>query len=62
YKKISDEYDDDFLARANDDMGVVLTFAGLLSAVNSSFIGSMQPDPGDTTNVFMLKLVQITAE
>lgn len=42
-------------------MGVILTFAGLLSAVNSSFIGSMQPDPGDTTNVLMLKLIQTTA-
>ncbi|KAG2105410.1 hypothetical protein BD769DRAFT_1334673, partial [Suillus cothurnatus] len=61
YKKVSDEYDNDFLERANDDMGVILTFAGLLSAVNSSFIGSMQPDPGDTTNVLLLKLIQITA-
>ncbi|KAG1764465.1 hypothetical protein EDD22DRAFT_845907 [Suillus occidentalis] len=26
YKKVSDEYDDDFLERANDDMGVILTF------------------------------------
>ncbi|KAG1869213.1 hypothetical protein C8R48DRAFT_771373 [Suillus tomentosus] len=59
--KVSDEYDGDFLAQMNDDMGVILTFAGLLSAVNSSFIGSMQPDPGDTSNVLLLKLIQITA-
>ncbi|KAG2048625.1 hypothetical protein BDR06DRAFT_1012787 [Suillus hirtellus] len=39
--KVLDEYDVDFLAQTNDDMGVILTFAGLLSAVNSSFIGSM---------------------
>jgi hypothetical protein len=26
YKKVSTEYDDDFLARANDDMGIILTF------------------------------------
>jgi hypothetical protein len=25
YKKVSDEYDNDFLERANDDMGVILT-------------------------------------
>ncbi|KAG1748192.1 hypothetical protein EDB19DRAFT_1608538, partial [Suillus lakei] len=61
YKKVSDEYDDDFLERAHDDMGVILTFAGLLSAVNSSFIGRMQPNPEDTTNVLLLKLIQITA-
>ncbi|KAG1764875.1 hypothetical protein EV702DRAFT_939841, partial [Suillus placidus] len=61
YKKVSDEYDDDFLERANDDMGVILTFAGLLSAVNSSFIGRMQPNPASTTNVLLLKLVQIAA-
>lgn len=61
YKKVSDEYDHDFLERANDDMGVILTFAGLLSAVNSSFIGGMQPNPGDTTNILLLKLIQINA-
>jgi hypothetical protein len=26
YKKVSTEYDDDFLGRANDDMGIILTF------------------------------------
>ncbi|KAG0699432.1 hypothetical protein DFH29DRAFT_936975 [Suillus ampliporus] len=26
YKKVSNEYDDDFLERANDDMGIILTF------------------------------------
>jgi hypothetical protein len=26
YKKVSNEYDDDFLDRANDDMGIILTF------------------------------------
>lgn len=29
YKKVSTEYDDDFLARANDDMGIILTFVFL---------------------------------
>ena len=26
YKKVSDEYDSDFLDRANDDMAIILTF------------------------------------
>ncbi|KAG1805471.1 uncharacterized protein BJ212DRAFT_1283701 [Suillus subaureus] len=29
YKKVSTEYDDDFLGRANDDMGIILTFVRL---------------------------------
>lgn len=61
YKKVSTEYDDDFLARANDDMGIILTFAGLFSAVNSAFIVGMQPNPGDTTNALLLHLILITA-
>ncbi|KAG0699433.1 hypothetical protein DFH29DRAFT_1081304 [Suillus ampliporus] len=61
YKKVSSEYDDDFLERANDDMGIILTFAGLFSAVNSTFIIGMQPNPGDTTNDLLLHLIKITA-
>lgn len=61
YKKVSTEYDDDFLAQANDDMGIILTFAGLFSAVNSAFIVGMQPNPGDTTNALLLHLILITA-
>ncbi|KAG2337278.1 hypothetical protein BDR05DRAFT_847490, partial [Suillus weaverae] len=60
YKKISNEYDNDFLERANDDMSIILTFAGLFSAVNSTFIVGMQPNPGDTTNVLLLQLIQIS--
>ncbi|KAG1727874.1 hypothetical protein EDB19DRAFT_1642767 [Suillus lakei] len=58
--KVSTQYDDDFLTRANDDMGIILTFAGLFSAVNSTFIIGMQPHPGDTTNVLLLHMIQIT--
>ncbi|KAG1852369.1 hypothetical protein C8R48DRAFT_611779, partial [Suillus tomentosus] len=57
YKKVSTEYDDDFLERANDDMGIILTFAGLFSAVN---IIGMQLNPGDTTNALLLYLIQLT--
>ncbi|KAG1838913.1 hypothetical protein DFJ58DRAFT_120881 [Suillus subalutaceus] len=59
YKKFSTEYDNDFLRRANDDMGIVLTFAGLLSTVIAAFIVGMQPNPGDTTNSLLLYLIQI---
>ncbi|KAG2127546.1 uncharacterized protein EDB93DRAFT_1046003, partial [Suillus bovinus] len=62
YKKVSTEHDDDFLGRANDDMGIILTFAGLFSAVNSTFIVGMQPDPGDTTNALVLNLIQIIVD
>ncbi|OAX34471.1 hypothetical protein K503DRAFT_675967, partial [Rhizopogon vinicolor AM-OR11-026] len=59
YKRVSNEYDDDFLERANDDMAIILTFAGLFSAVNSTFIIGMQPNPGDTTNALMVQMMQI---
>ncbi|KAJ8580121.1 hypothetical protein M405DRAFT_721259, partial [Rhizopogon salebrosus TDB-379] len=62
YKRVSNEYDDDFLERANDDMAIILTFAGLFSAVNSTFIVGMQPNPADTTNFLMLQLIKIVAE
>ncbi|KAJ8586814.1 hypothetical protein M405DRAFT_716328, partial [Rhizopogon salebrosus TDB-379] len=62
YKKVSNEHDNDFLERANDDMGIILTFAGLFSAVNSTFIIGMQPNPGDTTNILMLQLIKIIAD
>lgn len=60
YKKVSDGYDDDFLARAHGDIGIILTFAGLLSATISTFIGGMQPDSGNTTNILLMQLIQIS--
>ncbi|KAG1840696.1 hypothetical protein DFJ58DRAFT_666957, partial [Suillus subalutaceus] len=60
YKKVSDEYDDDFLNRAHGDIGIILTFAGLLSAAICTFIGGMQPDSGDTTNALLVQLIQVT--
>ncbi|OAX37871.1 hypothetical protein K503DRAFT_656985, partial [Rhizopogon vinicolor AM-OR11-026] len=61
YKRVSIEYDDDFLERANDDMAIILIFAGLFSAVNSTFIIGTQPNPGDTTNALMVDLIKIIA-
>ena len=34
YKKVSDEYDNDFLDRANDDMAIILTFVRLLQHIS----------------------------
>ncbi|KAG2128253.1 hypothetical protein DEU56DRAFT_819394 [Suillus clintonianus] len=42
-------------------MGIILTFAGLFSAVNSTFIIGTQPNPGETTNILLLHLIQMTA-
>ena len=37
YKKVSNEYDDDFLGRANDDMAIILTFVSFVStSVNAN--------------------------
>ncbi|KAG2362263.1 hypothetical protein BDR07DRAFT_1285069, partial [Suillus spraguei] len=60
YKKVSTEYDDDFLGRANDEMSIVLTFAGSFSAVNFIFIVGMQLDPGDTANALLHYQIQIS--
>ncbi|KAG2109033.1 uncharacterized protein F5147DRAFT_836864 [Suillus discolor] len=60
YKKISNGYDDDFLNRAQGDIFVILTFAGLLSTVIATFIIGMQPDPGDTTNALLVQFIAIT--
>ncbi|KAG2107553.1 hypothetical protein BD769DRAFT_1366196, partial [Suillus cothurnatus] len=62
YKKAADEYDDAFLPRAHDNIGVILNFAGLLSVVICAFIGGMQPDSGDTTNALLVQLIQVTVE
>ncbi|KAG1792034.1 uncharacterized protein HD556DRAFT_1294003, partial [Suillus plorans] len=59
-KKISNEYDDDFLNRAQGDIFVILTFAGLLSTVIATFVIGMQPNPADTTNALLVQLIAIT--
>ncbi|KAG2147651.1 hypothetical protein DEU56DRAFT_703301, partial [Suillus clintonianus] len=60
YKTVSGEYDDDMLERCNENMDIVLIFAGLFSAVNTAFIIAMQPNPLDTTNLLLIQLTQIT--
>ena len=34
YKKVSYEYDNDFLERANDDMAIILTFVCLFQCIH----------------------------
>ncbi|KAG1725538.1 hypothetical protein EDB19DRAFT_1947173 [Suillus lakei] len=54
YKKVSTEYDNDFLGRANDDMGIILTFPStLLSSSECSLIREIPP------NVLLLQFIQI---
>ncbi|KAH7911660.1 hypothetical protein BJ138DRAFT_893318, partial [Hygrophoropsis aurantiaca] len=62
YRREAKEFDDEFLEKYRDDMDIVLIFAGLFSAVSTSFVTSMQsnlsPDPTATTNVLLMQLVQ----
>ncbi|KAG1751839.1 hypothetical protein EDB19DRAFT_1628328 [Suillus lakei] len=60
YKKVSGEFDDNMLERCNSNMDIILIFAGLFSAINTSFIIAMQPNSVDTTNALLVLLIQIT--
>ncbi|KAH7912118.1 hypothetical protein BJ138DRAFT_985110, partial [Hygrophoropsis aurantiaca] len=64
YKREAKEFDDDFLDRYKEDMDIVLIFAGLFSAVSTTFITSMQSslsqDPTATTNVLLMQLIHAT--
>ncbi|KAH7911664.1 hypothetical protein BJ138DRAFT_990385, partial [Hygrophoropsis aurantiaca] len=64
YRREAKEFDDEFLEKYRDDMDIVLIFAGLFSAVSTTFITSMQsslsPDPTATTNTLLMRLVQAT--
>ncbi|KAG1795276.1 uncharacterized protein BJ212DRAFT_1204505, partial [Suillus subaureus] len=62
YKIVSDEYDNDMLERCNENMQIVLIFAGLFATVNTAFIIAMQPNPIDTTNALLVQLVQNTSD
>ncbi|KIJ29281.1 hypothetical protein M422DRAFT_118535, partial [Sphaerobolus stellatus SS14] len=61
YERVGKQRDDEFLERHNNNLDVLLLFAGLFSAVSSSFIVDMtsdlQPDPSDTTNALLKMLV-----
>ncbi|KAH7925963.1 hypothetical protein BV22DRAFT_989822, partial [Leucogyrophana mollusca] len=56
-----EEYDTEFFEKYRDDMDIVLIFAGLFSAVSTSFLTAMQSslsaDPTDTTNALLMQVV-----
>ncbi|KAL0948153.1 hypothetical protein HGRIS_010769 [Hohenbuehelia grisea] len=60
YKEETDRHDDDFVKKHNENLDIVLIFAGLFSAVNTTFIQGMlddlSPDPNDATQA-LLRLV-----
>ncbi|KIJ53105.1 hypothetical protein M422DRAFT_155394 [Sphaerobolus stellatus SS14] len=62
YERVAKQMDEDFLERYNSDLDVQLIFAGLFSAVSSTFIvqmeGALQPDPNTTTNTLLAFLIQ----
>ncbi|KAG1865833.1 hypothetical protein DFJ58DRAFT_655132, partial [Suillus subalutaceus] len=62
YTREATDYDGEFLEKYQSDMDIVLIFAGLFSAVNTSFIVNMQanlnPDPMGTTNALLGMLLQ----
>ncbi|KIJ53077.1 hypothetical protein M422DRAFT_155544, partial [Sphaerobolus stellatus SS14] len=64
YERVAKQTDEDFLERYNGDLDVQLIFAGLFSAVSSTFIvqmeGALQPDPNTTTNALLAFLIQQT--
>jgi hypothetical protein len=39
YDKVSTEYDNDFLERANGDMGIILTFVRSFASLNANLTG-----------------------
>ncbi|KIJ56111.1 hypothetical protein M422DRAFT_150809, partial [Sphaerobolus stellatus SS14] len=62
YERIARRSDDDFLERYNGDLDVQLIFAGLFSAVSSTFLVDMkadlQPDPLEKTNALLALIGQ----
>ncbi|KIJ33854.1 hypothetical protein M422DRAFT_89066, partial [Sphaerobolus stellatus SS14] len=64
YERLARQTDESFLERYNGDLDVQLIFAGLFSAVSSTFIVDMnsniQPDETATTNTLLTVLVNAT--
>ncbi|KIJ53086.1 hypothetical protein M422DRAFT_155657, partial [Sphaerobolus stellatus SS14] len=64
YERVAKQTDEEFLERYNGDLDVQLIFAGLFSAVSSTFIvqmeGALQPDPNTTTDALLAFLIQQT--
>ncbi|KAG2067636.1 hypothetical protein BDR04DRAFT_1026912 [Suillus decipiens] len=58
YEKISGEYDNNMLERCNNHIKKFMLFASLFSAINTTFIIAMQPNPTDTTNELLVQFMQ----
>ncbi|KAF9782745.1 hypothetical protein BJ322DRAFT_168803 [Thelephora terrestris] len=62
YKKVADEHDNDLLNKYAGDLDTSLLFAGLFSAVATTFIvqiiPSLQANPADLTNSLLLRILQ----
>ncbi|KAJ6599781.1 hypothetical protein DFH09DRAFT_838616, partial [Mycena vulgaris] len=60
YKTLSDEHEKEFLEKYSTDLDTSLIFAGLFSAVSSTFIiqiqPGLQPDPNDMNQALMCLL------
>lgn len=61
YEVVAGEVDSEFLERYNGDIDIIPTFAGLFSAVTTSFIIASQPNSEDTTNALMTQLILLVA-
>ncbi|KAJ6564186.1 hypothetical protein B0H19DRAFT_844768, partial [Mycena capillaripes] len=61
YKKLAEEFDEDFQRKYGNDLDTSLIFAGLFSAVSSAFIiqiqPELQPDPNTITQGLLVILV-----
>ncbi|KIJ63833.1 hypothetical protein HYDPIDRAFT_91617, partial [Hydnomerulius pinastri MD-312] len=61
YQHEASAYDDEFVETYKSDMDIVLIFAGLFSAVSTTFIVAMEPnlspDPNETTNALLMLLI-----
>ncbi|KAF9647309.1 hypothetical protein BDM02DRAFT_3081760, partial [Thelephora ganbajun] len=62
YKKVADEHDNDLVSKYVGDLDTSLLFAGLFSAVTTTFIvqiiPQIQPNSVDLTNVLLLRILQ----
>ncbi|KAJ7896458.1 hypothetical protein B0H13DRAFT_1556058, partial [Mycena leptocephala] len=62
YKALVDEFDKELQRKYGNDLDTSLVFAGLFSAVSSTFIiqiqGELLPDPNTETQALLILLVQ----
>ncbi|KAJ7688859.1 hypothetical protein B0H17DRAFT_1135398 [Mycena rosella] len=62
YGKLAGEFDKEFQRKYGNDLDTSFIFAGLFSAVSSSFIiqiqPELQPDPNEATQALLMVLVQ----